>query len=143
MKTFKQLNKLKNPMRNLDLVIEFIDTLGEHTLTINDRASHYKKEFFNVGNFQLINAKAKKSYSAYVRTDGYICVRNNLFLNIPIYDDVYKLSYDLKTKKIRYATIGHKELFSDLRNLFLKFVLNKEQLEKQIVSKKATKVNKI
>ena len=143
MKSYAQLSKLKNPMRNLDLVLEFIEIYGKHTLTLNGREDHYKKEFFNIDKFQLIDAKAQKSYSSLLRTDGYIKVRNNQSEHAPLYDNVYKLSYDLKTRKIRYSTIESDNLFSDLRNLFLKFILNKEMKSKLPTNENRKKLNKI
>ncbi len=132
---YKRLSKLKNPMRNLPIVNEFIETLGIFERYYRATYScDYGKTFGNIKSIQYINAIGKRQTK-----NSYLFFR---LYEDNQYKDIYKLSYETKTKKIRYATVFNEELFERLKHEFLKFVLNKELSTKATESKKS-KTNKI
>jgi len=125
-KTFKELSKLKNPMRNKDLVLEFLNKCGEK---------------FNVKIYKAVGFIIKNIKISIYNDDK----KNNLVIHF--FDskigNIYHLTYNIKTKQINQARIYNHEDFSELRELFLKFVLNKELSERVPEKKIKQKINKI
>ena len=122
-KTFKQLSKLKNPMRDIGELISFINKIGLLDLYYKSNHVFYKINFYKV---------------CFIKNFDKITI--NFYLD-EYKGNIYTYVYCLKLNKIKQARIVNKDAFVSLREDFLKFMLNKEL--SKLESKEKEKVKKI
>ena len=106
---YKKLSNLKNPMRNVALLLEFIELNGLLKKRYSTR--HVTEITSYIGDNKIIQGNENKK-SFYFENKGYV----KIILKNHTYNYVYRISYDLTSKKLISATVHDEKLFEIIKN---------------------------